>query len=271
MKHKLNILLTFLFLFLIIGLVSSISYPHNFRGIATHNDGELIPTGYVITGGIGGIITGYSEISNGFYELTIESSIPGGVVEFFINGEKMDQEHSFESLEVTDLNLTIDQAPESFEGCGDNVCSEIANECSFCLIDCSFSECSNNGQCDVALGETCLNSPEDCGACPDPGNGGNSGGSGGGSGGGNSVIQISGDGDSNKSDEIKTIEELNDETLMSENRESEEPKSILSSITGAVVGMATPGKISFVGVFIALIIFMFIVSKRKKSSKKLSE
>ncbi|MBR9681410.1 MAG: hypothetical protein GOV00_01285 [Candidatus Altiarchaeota archaeon] len=44
--------------------------------------------------------------------------------------------------------------------CGNNVCEE--GECSICLSDCSADTCSDNGQCDLVLGETCENSPNDC-------------------------------------------------------------------------------------------------------------
>ncbi len=45
-------------------------------------------------------------------------------------------------------------------GCGDGRCHP--DECAFCAKDCSVSDCSGNGVCDTAIGESCTTSNEDC-------------------------------------------------------------------------------------------------------------
>jgi len=265
-----------LFSLLLIGIVSAA--PHGFTGFATHKDGENIPDGYIITAGINGIITGSEKIFNGFYESLVLESNNGGMIEFFVNGQKMDQEYLFSKYGITHLNLTIDEAFGDFEGCGDDVCSLETNECSFCAVDCSFNECSGNGVCDEDIGETCSTSPEDCGTCPPPGNGGgggNSGGGGGNSGGGSgggggpSTTTSSNDNSSNQEQEINSIDELNEE----EQKETTNEKSFLSNFfsffTGSATGStnANPNTL-LADIFIILIVGLLIFAIFKKKTQK---
>jgi len=297
MKSK--ILFSSIIFIIAIALVSSIPYPHNLKGTATHLEGENIPDGYLITAGINGIISGQSIVSDGKYELTVTSELPGKI-EFFVNGEKMDQEFQFTALEITDLNLTIDEAPENTGSCGDGVCG--TGECSFCLIDCNIGDCTNDGTCDIMVGESCFNSPEDCGACCGNGvcdnifgedcnscstdcgscttnNNGGSTSSGGGGGGSSSSSSGSGkttpqttnnSNDKNSDDSLRSIKDLNEETesfKQSQEITTEKPKGFFSFITGGVIG--TSGGASLLIVLIIIIaLVIFVLIARKKNSQK---
>lgn len=236
---------TIIFCFILINLtlLSAISYPHGFNGVAEYQDGRAIPEGYVITGEVNGRITGSCVVSNGKYDLVVVDEIgDGGEVKFYIQGEEADQTSEFITFEVTNLDLTIKSAPDAFIGCGDNSC--------------------NNG-------ETCSSCSVDCGSCSTNNNAGSSSGGGGSSSSSSSTSSSSNFAPSpnnQNNNEENEIPELSIATL----NEKENQEQINPRITGAVIGFAKSFKGIATGVmiFIGLIGGLVFLNFRKKKSKK---
>lgn len=255
-----------LFLILIsLSFISALSYPHAFHGTAKYNNGTNIPNGYIISGEVNGVISGSTTISDGKYDLVAVDEVGnGGEVKFYINGAEADQTSTFIVFEVTELDLTIDSAPPTFVGCGDNSC-KLDENCSSCPADCgSCPAFCGDETCDPD--ETCSSCSSDCGSCPvaTSSGGGSSGGSGGGSSRGSSfkINSSSVENSSNnysplnsEEDEIKTVEELN------ENSE----KNSKSGITGAVIGFAKTKLgigLIFAGIIIVLGSIIILIRRR---------
>ncbi|MFH1608381.1 MAG: hypothetical protein ABIA78_04580 [archaeon] len=226
-------LIIFVFV-LSLSLVFAMDYPHAFHGTVKYTNGESIPNGYIVTGKIGGEVRGSCVASDGKYDLIVTG--PGGEVKFYIQGEETEESYDFEVFEITELDLIVESAPEVFEGCGDEVCSE-TEDCSTCSFDCGICPCGN----DICAGdETCSTCPTDCGECVVNNGGNNNGGSP--SSGGNSP--------SSSTTSISTLEDIEtDEVLLNkQNNELQDLNEILnidklnemsedrSGITGAVVG-----------------------------------
>ncbi len=123
------ILLTNLF------LLSAISYPHGFYGTVQFTNGTDIPDGYIMTGEVDGVTSGSYIISDGQYDLVVTDETDGGEVKFYIQGKEADQTSVFIMFEITELNIIIDSVPDTFEGCGNDVCNN-GETCSSCSFDC---------------------------------------------------------------------------------------------------------------------------------------
>jgi hypothetical protein len=137
--------------------------PQLFTGKVIYLDESNDLSEYTITAGINGVISSYSYIDKGHYSLVIDSSKDNILVDFYINGQKINKSVLFSSFEATQLDLVIDKLPKNKIFCGDNVCSN--SECSFCSVDCNYIVCSRNKICDINIGENCSNSRGDCGVC----------------------------------------------------------------------------------------------------------
>lgn len=292
MKFKIMISLL-VSLFLMMSFITAISYPHAFYGYVKDSQGNFISDGYVVTGEVNGVVSGSAEINEGYYDLVVTDQIgDGGDVKFYINGIEAEESAEFYTFDITQLNLTVDGVPSFFEGCGDGVCSA-EEECSFCEVDCSYQECGGNGRCDIEVGEECVNAPEDCGVCDycgdgicntnescsscsvdcgvcdddsDDGDSGSSNGGGGSSGGGvtrsasTSVPDMDDEGNKDSINEIKTLDELNQE-------EQEREGGFNSFLTGAVTGLTSAKGLVGIGLFLLVVLGAVLVVYNKKSVK----
>ena len=99
MKIKLIILLGIF----LISSVLAVSAPHAFHGTVKYTDNTIVE---------GELIVKFNEeefqvkLNNGEYEITVESSNPDRIVEFYFNNEKIG-EANFESFEVSELNFVV--------------------------------------------------------------------------------------------------------------------------------------------------------------------
>ncbi len=294
--RKVIILLTII---LTAGLICALELPPEpmaFYGSVTYTNGTAIPNGYYLTAKIGTTISGECEIINSDYGKNSNTCIvinPSGehIVEFYLGDEKLG-EHAFQSKEIINLDFTVDSLPTNFTPLSNDICEPEKGECSYNILDCDASKtdiCAGNGVCDIAIGETCKFTPQDCGACPECGDGicnnnetcstcpadcgscssgGNSGGGrGGGSGGGGggstkttttttTTTDTSSSGNNNKNESI----DLNS----TESQQTTNP-----SITGAVIGFVKSGV--GIGVIAGLVFVLAgigVVAKIKKKSPK---
>ena len=163
-------------LILISGLVVADSplpvLPASYFGKITVNN-EPIADGYFVTGKINGVVLDSCRTSGGLYgsgkdTLIVTSGNPNAIVEFYIGNVKIG-EHVFEGMEVIEVDFDLNETPEYPGMPVDGVCDVEGGECLYNSEDCNPSKtdaCSNNGRCDTEIGETCSNTPEDCGSCP---------------------------------------------------------------------------------------------------------
>jgi hypothetical protein len=250
-----------LFVLILVGFVSA-EYPPTpsaFYGSVNYEDGGAIPDGYVVTAELNGVFSASSVVKDGRYGygsdtlivLVYGASKVGGTVEFYVNGEKANEDALFVDMGVTELDLTVDSPPSVFVGCGDGIVND---------------------------GENCSSCPSDVGACVvvdgSSSGGGGSGGGGGGSGGGGggsiqTITQMINSSDGGKENGIVNDGE-DDSGLGFLKTTTEEVKpSFFSAITGAVIGGgATSWGIAVV--FIALIVGSFgvISIRRRRKAKK---
>ena len=199
MKKIIVFSLLFVFLISSVSLVLAggvIPEPNAFYGKVEYRNGDSIPDGYIVTAGINGIITGSCKVKDGKYGygsdtlIVLDYSGDGGIVKFYINNEKADQEIEFEAKGVTNLDLTVKNPPSSeWTGCGDGKCDVDADECLSCPVDCDNAKtdvCCGDGICGIELYEDENTCPEDCEEEDDndgpSGGGGSSGGPSGGGG-----------------------------------------------------------------------------------------
>jgi len=297
-KKYLALLFTFVFL---VGYVTATVYPHAFEGDIEVTDGKN-PNGAILLALIDGVPMSSVTILGNHYDIVVEDFAGrGGVVSFMIVDEEADEEFNFVVFEKTFSNLTFDTVPEIIlGGCGDGQCQD--GECESCPADCSVNECSNNGVCDINVGEDCSNSPQDCGVCPYRGDGvcnngescsscsgdcgacssgsGGSGGKKGGGGGGGSTITLDADND-NSTDENLNVSSLSsgedEKSPLSVNKLNEmngsaiiEDEGFFSWITGRAAGSGINGGMNITGVVIILLIVLVLlyVHFRNKVKKK---
>lgn len=185
-----KIFFVLIFLFLSIGFATGIPpEPMAFYGNVTMTDGSSISNGYYISAKILGVVSGECEIINGFYGMNknpcFVESYTAAPVEFYI-GDIFIGEHSFNAKEIVRMNFNISSLPTNFVPLSNGICEPEKGECSYNLLDCANSitkACVGNGVCDSAIGETCINDPQECDTCPSPSSGGSGSSGGGGSGG----------------------------------------------------------------------------------------
>jgi hypothetical protein len=181
------------------------------------------------------VITGSCEVVDGKYDLVVVDEIgDGGEVKFYIQGKEADQTSTFETFEITELNLTIQSfLNEDEEFCGDGSCNN-GETCSSCSIDCECASSSSSSS---------------------------SGSSGSSS---NKKTTQTKDNDSINSNP-KTIDELNND---SKKNADENQISYSSKIQGAFIGFAkSPGGIVSI-IFLSVLTGTFVFFMFKKFIKK---
>jgi len=145
-------------------LAASVAYPHGFNGNIIIENG-VSPNGELLIGYVNGVEAGRAVIQNGKFDIVVTDNLgAGGKVEFFIGGEIATETFTFHTFEVTETNLTFETISQEQNHCNNGICE--SGECSVCVIgDCNMSStiCINNGVCDSIIGESCSNSPTDCG------------------------------------------------------------------------------------------------------------
>jgi len=97
---KLIFLLLGIFL---ISMVSAVQLPHAFYGYINYSNGEGVAG--TITAKINGVSVGSSVLSDGFYDLVVESN--GGTVYFYLE-DKLLGNYIFDAFEITELNFIIE-------------------------------------------------------------------------------------------------------------------------------------------------------------------
>ena len=287
--------------------------PHAFYGKIDIND-VPIADGYIVTAKVNGIVTDSCKTSGGVYgsgeDTLIATSSNTANVEFYIGPMKIGQ-YTFKAMEITKLDFSLTETPEYPGIVSDGICSPNTGECLFNYIDCAPGKtnvCSENGRCDREVGETCINTPEDCKTC-DPtcsdgiqnqgetgvdcggpcgacssssssGGGSSSSSSGGGSssssssssGGGGSITKLSTNltqNTNNTAEVTLEIQENNQTQDTTENiEETQEKGNFLSGITGAVVGGIKGFSKSGLAPAIVLVVVMIVVIMIVNSRKK---
>jgi hypothetical protein len=149
--------------------------PMSIEGKVTYTNGTAIPNGYYLLTKIGNSVIGECQIKNGFYTgegrpCILQSSSTEGTVTFYISNKTIGQT-PFKNMGLqVSLNFTVDSLPpRDLQTVSNGTCT--LDECSYNLLDCDASKttvCSGNGICDSNIGETCTNTPSDCGACSTP-------------------------------------------------------------------------------------------------------
>lgn len=162
---KKTILLTTALLLAMSLVLAAQPFPHYFEGKIISYDSSS-SNAKTLTAVIDGAVTASTEIVGDSYELIVIDNVGyGGAIEFFIGNEKAYESYTFKKFEDTTTNLTFNTIPdEVFGDCGDGICA--VEECSFCAIDCSVSQCLNNNVCDSAIGEDQVTAPSDCVTAP---------------------------------------------------------------------------------------------------------
>lgn len=218
-----------------VSLVCAIDYPHAFRGSVDYNSGGSVENGYIVTGEIEGVVSGSCVVEGGSYDLIVKGGKEGDEIKFYVNGVEADQGAEFAVFEITDLDLTVDAVPETFVGCGDEVCGE-GEGCSTCSFDCDVCPCGN-GIC--ASDESCSTCSADCGSCDNQGGSSSSSSSGGGSSSSSSGGSGLKDIEPNDENLLLTQENSNDKKFLSVNdlnQIDEKRAKKYAGITGAVTG-----------------------------------
>jgi hypothetical protein len=107
-----------MFVFLIIticlaGLAQAITIPHAFYGTAINENGNKISDGLTITAKLNGEEVDSATVTNGRYGygddtlIVTDENENGGTITFFIDGTEANQESTFTSGEITELDLTF--------------------------------------------------------------------------------------------------------------------------------------------------------------------
>jgi len=289
MKKSLITILILLFLTSLVIAANFPSTPSAFHGTIKDTDGNSIPDGYIITAKLNGMITGKSIVKDGEYgyadNMIVQAYGESGTITFYVNGKKAEQTAEFTPMAVTTLDLTVNSPPSNFNPtCGDNSCT--LNECSSCLLDCNMAKtntCIGNNICDSGMGETCSNTPQDCGQCPDPdppNTNTNTNTNSNSNTNTNSNSNSNSNTNSNSNSNTGTLN-LNNQTQQNQSQDqinlnTPEPNSTLgfldiepqtsSGITGAIIGTLGTGGTIVISVFIVIIIAGFIVVMIKRKS-----
>jgi hypothetical protein len=283
MKKQVMLLIVFVVALSIITTISAVPpEPMAFYGKVTFTNGSAIPNGYYLVAKINNVISGECGIINGDYGkgtntcIVVTHSTTTSKVEFFL-GENKIGESTFQSKEIVNLNFNTDNLPTSSSPLSDGICKPA--ECFYNILDCDNSItkiCVGNGVCDSGIGETCENTPSDCGVCPTTtsSSGSSGGGSSGGGGGGGSttkkdtnlIVLSADDSDTNSSVSV------NESATGNLNIESESSENTgLFRLTGLAIGdfVKSPtgkGLLMFV-VLVAILIVLFIISKKINSKR----
>jgi len=169
MERKLSVFMfgIILGLILLAGFVLAAQpVPHAFEGTIKVDDGTD-PNLMNLTARLDGAVTGLATIEGNSFKITVvDYKGYGGEISFYIGDEEAEESFDFEKFGINKTNLTFKTIPEeTFGRCGDRICA--VEECSFCAIDCSASQCNTNNVCDEAIGEDYLTAPNDCTTCGD--------------------------------------------------------------------------------------------------------
>jgi uncharacterized membrane protein YgcG len=282
MNKQIVFLFALIFSLSFISLASAIPpEPMAFYGGLNYTNGTAIPNGYYVVAKIGTIVSGECEVisssyGRGSHTCVVSTYLTSNPkVEFFL-GENKIGEAVFQGKEIIRLDFTTNTLPaRNLPPVSNGICEPAKGECSYNIMDCDNSltkSCVGNSVCDANIGETCSNTPGDCGACSTTTSGGGSSGgsgshsSGGGSSGGSKVIKLS---TTNKTDTTNSSSGSND--IINENKETSNSKGLFG-ITGLAVGdfVKTPagkGVLIFVILLVLLGIFASINKNKVKTSK----
>ena len=96
-----------LMVLLVIGIGSAvIPSPHGFEGNIYYSDGTLIQENLGITAKINSVLVGSAVLSNGAYDLVVESE-SGGTIYFYIDGQSGEiGSYVFDAFAITELDFT---------------------------------------------------------------------------------------------------------------------------------------------------------------------
>jgi hypothetical protein len=262
---------------LFVGLIASVSAvpPEHmtFYGSLPYSNETAIPDGYYVIAKIGDVVSGQCKVINGSYGTSSRPcvisthSTTNPKVEFFLGDVKLDKA-TFNKNELVDMNFNIDELPSRILPPASNgVCEIKRGECSYNLLDCDNSiskVCAGNGICDTALGETCSNTPSDCGVCltgmitpADT----------------NNLYENSNDSSSENNESVVSTENntffsINNSGLDLSTLDSSAGNSNILKMTGAAIGdfVKTPVGKGVIAVIILVILLILVFSK--KGSKK---
>ncbi len=261
-----------------IGVISAIPpLPSLFYGDANVN-GTALPDGYFITAKIDGVVSGECPIIGGTYGIEstciIISYDNDAVIDFYI-GDTQIGESDFLEGEKTTLDFDLETLPNYTGNSADGVCDVDLGECYFNLLDCGVevtTACAGNGVCDSLMGETCANTPGDCGTCTTTTTTNNGGSSSGGGGGGssNNVITL-GTNDEEDMQDLGTAETTDADSTGDETQDAQQfgpeekgagSKSLLEENPAIGIGVL---------VLIVLAIIFGLINKRMGQDKRIKQ
>jgi uncharacterized membrane protein YgcG len=276
-------LILILFLIVIGGVVfvgAEPPMPCAFYGNFTHIN-QTFPNGHFLIAKINGVVSGECPIvdqkfgdSGSCVLISYEDNVP---VEFYLEDKKIG-ESTFNEMERVNIDLTVDFIPKIVHVPSNGICEIELDECSYNILDCNVivsDVCIGNGICEPYLGETCQNSPEDCGPCSSnegTSSGGSSSGSSGGGGGGLSS-STAGPDNSSEENETETSQlgtyssDLNEQEDISVDQK---PRRGISgwSIFGGNSSSENEFKSWIWITIILLILFFYLIKKSQKEKKK---
>ena len=282
MEAKKQITLSLILLLVVFGgsifVASEPPMPFVFYGNFTHLN-KVFPNGHFLIAKINGVVSGECPIVNQKFGdsgscvvISYEDNVP---IEFYL-GETKIGESTFNKMERVNLNFVVDFIPELIHVPSNGICEIELDECSYNILDCNVivsNVCIGNGICEPHLGETCSNSPKDCGACPSSGGAssstGSSGGSsgGGGNGGGLSSITTSSINSNEENESTGLGISLQDSNEQESLSIDEKPRRGISGF--AIFGGNEDGKsLWWIWILLLLLIFFFLIRKYNQNKKE---
>jgi len=232
------------------------------------------PNGYFLTAKINNVVSGECAILNSQYgygeNACIVVSYQSGLIEFFIGDLKIG-EHQFIERDLVKLDFNLTEVPNYEGNFANGICKPELGECYFNILDCDASitnVCAGNNICDSLIGETCLNSVGDCGACDTESPSGSSGGGGGGSGGGGSSSSGSGAVVLDNTNEIISLSQEDSFDLSGLNTEDQKNLDANKEKGKSSFIKENSGTGIIILIFIILVVIYGVMSSRLKQGKK---